>query len=290
MKLPLLILIGTIAVISGCKSSTEPPTNRLGPSITVTSNWSPSLDGGGRWFNGADTGVWYDATLSFTLNNSSGSVKDVAYKLEFGLYKDGKFQPGGGELFFDTDSIFSGSMKVGASSTLDLTPTLGIGRKNAKDWSNPYGYRLTLTDIATNDTYATEGSFSGSTPGNRFHGVIYTTEASPDPLGVLDAPDDSDWSYKPTDAVYPLPLYPNPVSKMATIHWIIQSQGAEVTLSVNRTRRDSIYSFTTPALQAGEHAYGISFASMKSGMYRVYITGKSNGDIYKSYGDVIVFN
>ncbi len=216
MKSASILFISVIALLSGCKSSTEPPGNMLGPSITVTSNWSPSLDGGGRWFNGADTGVWYDATLSFTLNNSSGSTKDISYKLEIGQYKSGKFLQGGGDLFYDGDSVISGSYKVGTSTTLDLTPTIGIGRKNPKDWTNPYGFRLTLSDNATNDSYVTEGSFDGSTPGNRFHGIIYTTEQSPDPLGIFDAPDDGDWQVNPNPSMGPRACFPNPTTGITT--------------------------------------------------------------------------
>ncbi len=288
MKQSVIILILAIVYLSGCKSNTEPQGNKLGPSITVTSNWSPSLDGGGRWFNGADTGTWYDAKLSYTLDNSLSSPKDISYRLEIGVFKNGMFQSGGGELFYDGDSVFSGSHTIRGSTTLDLTQLIGVGRKNRKDWSYAYGYRLTLTDITTKDLYVTEGPFSGSDPENRFHGVVYTTEQSPDPLGVLDAPDDSDWSHNAKDGVFPLSIYPNPVMKFASFTWIVQEQGAIAAFSLNRTPRDSVFSLATPLLQAGQHTYSISFDNVRTGMYRLYFSGKIGGEVFTSHGDVIV--
>ncbi|MFI5263875.1 MAG: hypothetical protein ACHQM6_05115 [Candidatus Kapaibacterium sp.] len=286
MKLPFPIFLGALLLISGCKSSTEPPGNKLGPSITVISNWSPSLDGGGRWFNGADTGVWYDATLSFTLDNSSGSTKDISYKLEIGQYKNGKFQQGSGELFYDGDSIISGTYKVGTSTTLELTPTIGVGRKNTKDWTYPYGYRLTLTDIATNDTYVTEGPFDGSKPENRFQGIIYTLETSSDSLGLIDGPDDGDWQANKNPYMRADPCYPNPtVGRNITTRFDIQNNDS-VVVTVNKTKRSVIKKIVSEIRDAGTWEYQIFMDSITSGQYRLYYHFVDSSRVFNSHGDV----
>ena len=286
MKSSPVVFTAIIVLISGCKSSTEPPGNMLGPSITVTSNWSPSLDGGGRWFDGADTGVWYDAILSFTLNNSSGSTKNVSYKLEIGEFKNGKFQPGAGELFFDGDSIISGTYGIGKSTTLDLTPTIGVGRKNGKDWSSPYGYRLTLTDISTNDTYSTDGSLSGSTPENRFRGIVYTTESSPDPLGVFDGPDDGDWQASKNPNMGPVPCFPNPVTgKTSVARFSIQNNDS-VVITLNKTRRGTLKYLASEVLYSGTYELGIPMDSLKAGQYRLYYHFVDSTRVFDSYGDI----
>jgi hypothetical protein len=292
MKSPIALIITLLVLICGCKNSTEPATNKLGPSITVTSNWSPSLDGGGRWFSDVDTGVWYDVTLSFTLDNSSGSVKDISSKLEIGQYKNGKFQQGGGELFYDGDSIISGSYKVGVSTTLDLTPTIGVGRKNAKDWSNPYGYRLTLTDKATNDSYVTEGSFDGSKPENRFRGIIYTTEASPDSLGLIDGPDDGDWQINKNPLMGAKPCYPNPARGAfmnLTAVFDIQNKDS-VLVTWNKTKRLVLAKYVSSVISPGSYPIIISADStegIKYGEYRLYYHFVDSGRGYNSFGDIM---
>jgi hypothetical protein len=281
-----ILFIAAIILISGCKSSTEPPGNMLGPSITVTSNWSPSLDGGGRWFNGSDTGVWYDATLSFTLNNSSGSTKNVSYKLEIGEFKNGKYQPGAGDLFFDGDSIISGTYGIDKSTTLDLTPTIGVGRKNAKDWSYPYGYRLTLTDIATNDTYSTEGSLGGSTAENRFRGIIYTTEASPDPLGVFDGPDDGDWQVNKIPSMGPDACFPNPTMGKTTVARFSIQNNDSVVITLNKTKHNSIAYILSGIRYSGTYEIEIGMDSLKAGQYRLYYHLVDSTRVFDSYGDI----
>lgn len=293
MKSCILFLV-LMAFSFGCKSSTEPPSgNKLGSSVTVTSSSSPSLDGGGRWFTGADTGVWYDASLSYDLSNASGTDKDITYKIEIGLFGDGKFSHDPSAIFFDGDSIVTGSSPVHVSgnskSSLNIQFTTGIGR--LVTWKYPYGYRLTLFDKTKNDSLVLEGAFDGSIPGNRFHGIIYTTESSPDPLAILDGPDDGDWKSADSNEFIPRPLYPNPTSgQMSTLGWALQTEGLIISFSLNKTPKDSLFFYSTDPLSAGFHEYAVSLKGIKPGMYRIYLSAKRNSTTYLSHGDVMVSN
>ena len=295
MKSSLLFFVTLILFLSGCKSSTEPMSNnKLGSSITVTSSSTPSLDGGGRWFAGLDTGVWYDVNIAYSLNNSSSTAKDISYKLEIGEYKNGKFFSGYGDLFFDGDSTMSGIVTVSGNltSVLNVQPTIGIGRKNAKDWSSPYGYRLTLYDKGSNDLLVITDSLSGSTPQNRFHGIIYTTETSPDPLGVFDGPDDGDWKALSDTTIKCFPLFPNPSSLGAEIQYQTRNDLDSVFITLNKTRSyviDTLFIFNEAKSQ-GQYGLTLQFPQIRHGMYRLFFQVRRKGSTISTRGDVIVSN
>jgi hypothetical protein len=291
----------------GCGSSTEPDASlRIGTTFVVhdTAGFMlPLFDGGGRWFASADTGVWYDMAFAYTFRNITSSTHSVTYKLEIGEYKNGKFQWGNGELFYDGDSVFLSNESVAIVSydNIIISKTVGVGRKN-NDWSYSYGYRITFYD-EKNDSLVIDGSFDdtgdksrqtqGSSPLNRFHGVIFTTEQSPDSLGILDGPDDGDWIPQ-NSAPFINNSFPNPFSNKTTLLWLLPQRG-EVFVSVNKTYRETIYSTSFGLMEAGQWKYELSMDSVmptgiKPGMYRVFLTMLVNDKKYGSKGDIIVTN
>jgi hypothetical protein len=278
-----------IFCFTGCKSTTEPQNeNKLGSSVTVTSTSSPSLDGGGRWFAGADTGVWYDVDAGYSLQNSSGSVKDITYTIVIGEFKNGKYQSPNGDLFYDGDSTASGSFHLPANSTqiLHLQNTLGVGRKNSKDWSYPYGARVTLIDKATNESLVLDDSLSGSTIHNRFKGIIFTTEASSDSLGILDGvTDDGEW--KIDNVLGGLEhCFPNPTTG-STTERIDLPQKDSISLTINKTKRTIIRTIFSALYDPGTYDVDVVDSSLKYGMYRIYGHIFGAGQSVTSYGNVM---
>jgi hypothetical protein len=286
MKTYLLFFIIPILVTFGCKYTPEPPT--LNSSITVSSDTLQSLEGGGRWFDGADTGVWYDLNISYTLKNISGSDKDITYKAEIGKFINGKFQPGNGDLFYDADSIFTGSFHLAPNATqsLNILNTIGIGRKNSRDWSFPYGFRITLIDKANNESLVLEASLAGSNPQNRFHGIIYTTESSPDPLGVFDGPDDGDWEQNKVNNIGLYACFPNPASRSTVSRFTIPNRDS-IVLTLNKTKRSIMSTIISETLDEGTYDVDIVDSTMKDREYRMYGRFFDKGIEYISHGDLL---
>jgi hypothetical protein len=296
MQNRLLVYIVILAIFGGCSSSTQPTEGKLlGAAIKPSVTSAAALDGGGRWFEGKDTGTWYDLSLLLDLQNSTEAVHPINYTLELGYYQNGHFKPGSGALFFDGDSMIRNAVpfQVAGSShnTLTIAGTVGIGRHN-RDWTIAYGYRLTLRDITSGDTAVMADSLRGSYASNRFRGVIYTTEASPDSLGVIDGPDDGDWG-RAGGIQFLSPCYPNPaygVHAITTIRFAVPGSSDSVTVSLNRTRHSVLRTYlNSEQMEPGFYEYGVN-DSLRGGMYRFVFQLIDSGKVYVSRGDILLTN
>src|SRR6185503_9171810 len=213
MKYSLFVILTLVWLVS-CDSGQETPATdlRFNAKSLIT------LTGGSRWFEAADTGTYYDANVQFSLVNPSTSAKRIIYELKFGLE---------GDMNNDSLALRSRSGLVVESDTLtiDAKKTLNINdnyvvdicRVNG-DWSKSYRYKLTIRDLDSDaEPLISEENVAGSTDLNFFFNDAATTEISPDPLGMLDSPDDSDYTATATDWMAFLPLYPNPSSNQTNL-------------------------------------------------------------------------
>ena len=280
-------LLFFLIIIFGCGSSTEPETGKkIGADISVAVNGPSKLDGGGRWFNKTDTGTWYDATLYYAFRNTSSSVHTIHYRVTFDGIDD---------IFFDSTGIFTGDLSLAPNqtTTIPISMTVGMGRKS-KDWSKPYRYTILFYDSPSDSTSFDE-ALDGSNPDNRFHGIIYTTEQSPDAQGLLDAPDDGDLKFESSNGFYVEGMYPNPASKDFSIGWVLQKEGA-VSFTLNRTPKDILFTEDMHSLLSpGNHMIEFSLDSIKThairnGTYRFYFKGTIDNSVFTYHGDLMVID
>lgn len=292
MKAKLAAII-CVCFFVACKTPTEPQYPMLG-SMRVIADEPYEIVGGGRWFNSRDTGTWYDLFFSYRVDNTESAVaKNIAYKVEIGFFENGHFVPGDGKLFFDGgDSVLIGSVNIlgRTDDILDISRTFGVGRKN-NDWTHPYGFRLTLSDTSINASLSIEDMFldglsEGSGANNRYHGVVLTTEASPDPIGIFDPPD-WDWKSNDSSKIRFEPANPNPASNSTTLHIALMSDTVTLVYSLHKTPNTIVFSDTISNFHSGNYALTVPNTGIKPGMYRFIFSEKyyyQNRPLYQLVG------
>ena len=284
MKYYLLIIL----VLAGISCDSSETTDPISTGITVTSA-EGFIVGGGRWFEGADTATYYDAYPSFTLKNTSGGWQDVTYTYTFGLL-DGKEIITNDPKLISRTGHFSNTISVPPLSTIVIHDTLliDLGRRQ-NDWTLPYGYALALNTTDGPKTIVTR--LTGSSPFNRFQGVVYTTALGSDSLGMLDEPDDGDYRAAIDSHIVTYPIFPNP--SPASSYPIFQFQlnrPARVSLSIRKTPRSVIsYIIDNELLDAGMLETSSQASALDNGQYRLYLVTTVPGKAqHVSYGDFIV--
>jgi hypothetical protein len=135
-----------------------------------------------------------------------------------------------------------------------------------------------------------EGSLSRSSPYNRYQGIVYTEEDSPDSLGIFDSPDDEDWQVNSEYHAGLIGGFANPssgVSFKAVCRFIIPQRDS-ILLTFNKTKRSVIQTIiANENFDEGVYDVDIVDSSLRSGMYRVYCHIYQNGIELISHGDLI---
>jgi hypothetical protein len=282
-------------ILVSCSETIDTQESELSSSLTVTTVHN-SLEGGGRWFAGVDTGTWYDLRTMYTAKNRTSSTLTLTVKLEVGLLKNSKFESDNGEVFFDTSLDFKGTNVL----TINIPPNsekniqwnipVGIGRKLSISWNNPYATRLTITESSASDSIVIIDSLSGSNPRNRFTGILFTTEQSPDPIGLLDGPDDDDWKPFSLNEYKVSPAYPNPMVRSGTMTFVSRSVSDTMRVTLHRTLNDELMELLFISnLKLGSYPfiYDLSAYEIPFGQYRVYFELSHNGEKYLTHGDIM---
>lgn len=293
MKTPFFLFLALVLI--GCSETMDPSKGGLSSTLSVTT-LNNSLKGGGRWFNKSDTGTWYDLSTIYTAKNTSSSALTLTVKLEVGLLKSSKFEYNRDEIFFDTSLDFKGTgvltvnIPPNSEKNIQWNIPIGIGRKSLVSWDNPYATRLTITELSASDSLVIIDSLSGSNSRNRFTGILFTTEQSPDPIGLLDGPDDDDWRPFALSEYTVTPASPNPTVSIGTISFVSRSASDTMRVTLQRTINDEfIELFVAPNPQPGYHsfAYDLNRYEIPFGQYRVYFELFHNGEKYLTHGDIM---
>lgn len=272
-----LILWFSATLLVACESDTEPTEK-----VSFKQEPSVALTGGGRWFEATDTGTYYDVNVNFTIVNPTSQPLRFTYFVQVGVDDDGviRVEPiytrSGTEIYSDT-------LTVGANSELTVNKNyvMDLARDN---WTNPYRYWLLLRDPDGNPLLDTSKILS-ITERDRFCGVTFTNEQSPDPLGMLDAPDDGDFS-KPSEAVgFLTGIFPNPTTVSATTRFQLNAQ-SQVRLWIAQTPATVLFvEIDNELLQPG--FYDVNTLSMPPGQNRVYLEVVNGSRRDTTYADVI---
>lgn len=261
-----------------CESETEP-----NEKISFKQEPSVTLTGGGRWFEAADTGTFYDVTVNFTIINPTSQPLRFTYFVQVGVDDDGMIRVESINSRSGTE-IYSDTLTIGANTELTINKNyvLDLARGN---WTNPYRYWLAIRDVEGNFLLDTSTILS-ITERDRFCGVTYTNEQSPDPLGILDAPDDGDFS-KPSEAVgFLTGIYANPTTTSTIIRFVLNDP-SQVKLWVARTPATiSTVDIDNETLQPGYFEVDHIFTE-PPGQYRVYLVVTNGNRRDTTYADII---
>jgi hypothetical protein len=295
--MPKYLFICFFVILCGCHYSNEPIKNDLGSTsdISIKEN---SLIGGGRWFAGKDIGAWYDLNLVIYFKNKSDIVKNLSARVEIGLLNNGAFDLARTRLLFDTNLLFEKvrivEFTVDKNTKHDIAWTLpiGIGRYTY-DWALPYAFRVTIYDESNNDSVVVMNELHGSSPNNRFRGVINTTKSSPDSLGLIDSPDDDDWKMTAPKGARIAPCFPNPINGLnpsTTFQFLISQENDSAYFTVNRTPSSIILTENIGKMSKGKYEYLAYLSGNSPGVYRLYYHLFRDGLEYISHGDVMIEN
>lgn len=299
MKTTYFVILALVLI--SCSETIDPPKGGLSSSLTVTTLHN-SLKGGGQWFSGhwlakEDVGTWYDLLSDYNVKNNSQSALNLRISYEVGLLRNGKFELERNELFFDTTFEFKGSdefntiLNSNSETVFSWSMPIGIGRYKTLTWEHPYATRLMIKDLASGDSLVLIDSLEGSYPSNRYKGVVYTTENSPDPLGIIDGPEIDDWGSANNDSIKLFPVYPNPSdgdNYYGVLRFQLLKRIDSLYISLNMTD-SKIYEFldSTSSVEVGSYPYAVSVPGARNGMYRLFFSAWVKGKRYTLHGDVI---
>lgn len=291
----LLYLLFFLPLLIGCGSSgntTEPvQTGKLGP-LTIEKKSTPVLEGGGRIFHDADTATWYDASFPFTITNTSGDLHVLHYSFGVGYLENDKFvgQITGflknreiTETTVLTDTI-DNPVPANQTVTLAIPTTFYFTPINN---NRAFAYRLEIFDEANNSVVFT-GLFGNTGPENRFHGILFTTEQSPDVQGVLDSADDGDWQAFPNSLGEVHACSPNPTTGIVTFSFQIIGETDSLNISLNVTPKGALMNIPLKGLSSGYHSMAANLASFERGTVRSYLHLFHDGQEYISRGDIMI--
>jgi hypothetical protein len=179
-----------------------------------------------------------------------------------------------------SDTIDLGILAAHATLPLDSIPIVTLNDDTAIDY--------TLQIRIANGPYLTSATdMFDSVPFNsRYRGIIYTTEASPTPIGIIDGPDIGDW--QSNELFTPTCAYPNPASKVCelgiTIPQVLDSIQGEIFV----TPHHAVQTFVDGKIVVGNHEVAIDISSMSPGLYRVLWTAFKNGTETSSHGNIMI--
>ena len=121
---------------------------------------------------------------------------------------------------------------------------------------------------------------------NRWRGIIYTTEASPNPIGIIDGPDDSDWQATPIFT--PNPAYPNPAITATSLGISFPAQLDSVKCQLFITPHHVLQTIADGTYGIGTYVFQTNLSALSPGSYRALWSGYKNGAAVSSHGDIMV--
>jgi hypothetical protein len=150
-----------------------------------------------------------------------------------------------------------------------------------------YAYRVAFIDEMGHEAVFT-GLFDGSSSTNRFHGVQFTTEDSPDTQGIIDGPDDGDW--RPfTVSPGSISCHPNPTAGIIFLTFDNPFKNDSVYFSINVTPNGYLKKYPVHKyLSGGTISTGLDLSLLPPGEVRLYLHLYHDGQEYISRGDIMI--
>ena len=225
--------------------------------------------------------VDYDSDFRLTLKNGSESTLHLPDSIEVGLLVNGEFQPS--EFSPKQAAQISSRLLIPGESVTITVPQLTMTRRTEDDWTSPFAWRLSL-DQGMSFT----GSFAGSEESNRFKGIVFTSEASPDSLGILDAPAGGDWQTRNELGFALEPAYPNWAWGSTVLGFFLLKGADSVHIQILLTPSVVLTEKTIrEPLEAGQYSYRLDLADLL-GIYRIRVKVWLKDEIAEGLGDIWV--
>jgi len=281
-----LVLASTLvmaAALAGCSSPSE-KSYSANISLSSTSSSFAHLEAGGLAIRAkGDTAVNFDLIPAVSVKNDSNEALHLfavweLYPLDLNLLH-----------IISRDTIDIGLVAPGAMVPLDSIPIVTFSD------SDLYGKKLGISlDVGILNTGQLESvAETDSVPfSQRYHGFIYTTESSPNPIGIFDAPDDGDWI---GDSNLTLsPAYPNPTNGITEGSFTIPGSFTNpetldsVRGDIHITPHHIVRSLSVIQPKSGVHATQFDLSGLSSGLYRLVWTAYKNGVVFTGHGDIMV--
>lgn len=280
----------------GCDSGTTPDE---GPGdFTVIADSTFTLTGGASWVVGNTTMIAYATDIAFTVTNQSDAVYRTGMGLEIGAMVDGTFTTDPRYVIIDTTSLNSINRDrkeiAGHATGILSAQFIVIGRPAAAGWSYPYAWRKKYHDGKREVTLS--GSFEGGmNPRNRYRGIIYTVEVSPDPIGIMDGPDDGDWVSSNLTKSQIFPVCPNPVSStgdsvVCRLSFDLQEEAGPIVFRLMKADGVPLYVYTmNTRFAAGGHVLDLELPKQRTpGTYRLESEITFDDEVVTSRGDILM--
>lgn len=281
-----LLLAVFAATLAGCSSpSSTQYTSAI--SIMPTSSSIAHLEAGGLAIRAADdTAVNFDLVPTVRVKNDSSVALHLFAVWEFKgrpalqLIKPNETP----SVTSIGDTIDLGIVGPGASVTIDSIPILTFSDSDILNGNLEYILRIETP--AGQFLAGVDQSFDSVPFASRWRGIIYTTEASPTPIAVVDGPDDGDW--QATTLIAPSCAYPNPAAKIIELPVKILEACDSVRAQVFVTPHHALETIVDGSLPVGAHAISADLSKFSPGLYRVIWTAYKSDTVVSNHGDILV--
>lgn len=266
----LLTLLAAIT-IAGCSGSTN-----VNSKLDVAGVSPSEFVAGGLTYATNDTLEDFDFRPHIRVTNPTNESLPLLIKCNFSAA--GSTRPG-------TATIDLGELAAGASRTLDSSFVVRIPTGFAGE--NVVCDMIFISGNPDGGSFATYSQTRLDIPfSSRYHGFLYTTESSPDPLATLDQPLDWFLSAGPAhlDGIFPNPAYGS-TSIRLTLNAAIDSVKGLLRITPN-SPADTIFSM--PASMSGVWTIESDLTKQDPGLYRLEVIVWSNGQPQLAHANVSV--
>ena len=291
----------SIAIISacsllGCSHTTSTQLVSSGP-VTKTTQFSYLVAGGTKWpgilrdtVDGLDSFVYFDFHRKITITNSSGASQHLF--ATWGIFNDSarhvilpnKQTASVAGLLWESDGLDLGTIPANAFIVLDTSNVVKI---NQNLTHTPLSYTLYLSTLSDPSFDQSTALFDSVPFASRYRGYIYSTESSPNPIAIMDAPDPDDWHGSNnfvTEAAYP-----NPANGSTEFVFEAFQPVDSVQLDLHITPGSIVRSFLVGQdLPLGVHSMMLDLTGLAPGLYRLMITAWQGSTVTHSHGDIRV--
>ena len=297
----LALLTGLIVVVAGCSSPNTPPTPPAPISLSTSQPGLVDLEPGGVAIRAiGDTAVNFDLVSHVLIRNDSNVALHLLAKWaltgDTTAHQVQALVPNeSGPQIIDSGTVDLGIIPPGSSEAIDSIPIVTLDSilpGSQVDYSIQFqvqnGPVLALDYLTWNAPISSYTNYNLSVPfSSRYRGIIYTTESSPTPIGVIDAPDSTDWV---GDSVFmPSPAYPNPATVTTSLGFTIPNSLDSLRGDLYITPHHILKTFINgPIKGTGNHEVSLNLSGISSGLYQVHWTAFKNGAVFTSHGNIMV--
>ena len=280
-------LLLSVGWLCGCSHSTTTTAVNTFPSpitavkLSGTSQFAHLEAGGLSILAVGDSLVNFDLVPNISVTNDS----NIALHL-FAIWQIGPMTTNSSTSEISLyDTVDLGIITPKATIPIDSIPIISLSEKLSAGITIPYNLGI---GTLSGPLLASAGDVFDSVHFNsRYRGIIFTTESSPTPLAIYDAPDDGDWQ---GDSIFsPTATYPNPAILNAEAGFMVteplDSLIGEIMVTPHNIK--NIF-FNNHLNDLGGHEIMLDLSGFSPGLYRVLWTAIKNNTIITSHGDIMV--